>query len=232
MKYFLVSGVSLAAGYFIGQTLLKRKYETQRDEAIAESREYYREFYKNRYDTEAPDADVPSDDDVDLDALGDALRIYPTGTIDMIDETPGEDAVPRQKIPSVDYNAISKQRAMAASKSGATPVIGGTVDPYAPYVISQTEYNVGVEGYNQPETLVFYVNDDIVADAKDNSIMSEEKLEKFVTRANLQKFGEKSGDPDTLYVRAHAHKIDFEVLQEFGSYTEITGLPLPMDGGE
>lgn len=231
MKYYhlLASAAGgIAAGYLAAHLILKRKYELQASIGIKEAHQFYREYFENKL----TEADQNSDElSVSLEVADESLAVYSVGSEDI--ETVFPPSVPVvKKLPPTDYNAISMQRKKAASIAMTPPMMGGNGDPYAPYVISEADYNIGMDEWNQSITLVYYTDDDILADAMDNTVMDEFRLEKFITRGNLECFGEKSGEPDTVYVRCPTHKTDFEITQSHESYTKATGLPIPMRGGD
>ena len=89
-------------------------------------------------------------------------------------------------------------------------------DPKVPYVISVDDYMEGVDGF-ESHTLTYYEKDQQLCDDKDQLIPDVRQTVGF---GNLQKFGSKSGNGDTVYIRNHQRQADYEVVREAGSYRE------------
>lgn len=89
-------------------------------------------------------------------------------------------------------------------------------DPKTPYVISVDDYMEGVDGF-ESHTLTYYAKDQQLTNDKDELIPDVRQTVGF---GNLQKFGSKSGNGDTVYIRNHQRQADYEVVREHGSYRE------------
>lgn len=89
-------------------------------------------------------------------------------------------------------------------------------DPKVPYVVSVDDYMEGVDGF-ESHTLTYYEKDQQLCDDKDQLIADVRQTVGF---GNLQKFGSKSGNGDTVYIRNHERQADYEVVREAGSYRE------------
>jgi hypothetical protein len=89
-------------------------------------------------------------------------------------------------------------------------------DPKVPYIISVDDYMEGVDGF-ESHTLTYYEKDQQLTNDKDDLIPDVRQTVGF---GNLQKFGKMSGNGDTVYIRNHERKADYEVVRETGSYRE------------
>lgn len=81
-----------------------------------------------------------------------------------------------------------------------------------PYVISPAEFG-GLDGYDI-RTLKYYTDDDTLTDDDDN-IVDEE----IIGSSSLSSFGDY--EDDVVYVRNERLKQDFEILKEYGRYTDV-----------
>lgn len=89
-------------------------------------------------------------------------------------------------------------------------------DPKTPYVISVEDYMEGEDGF-ESHTLTYYEKDQQLCDDMDQLIPDVRQTVGF---GNLQKFGKMSGNGDTVYIRNHERKADYEVVRDPGSYRE------------
>lgn len=85
-----------------------------------------------------------------------------------------------------------------------------------PRVISLDEYQMGTEYVG--ETLIYYEEDDTLATERDEVIYN---VKDIVGPDALNRFGDMSGDKDTVIVRNERLKIDYEIRKEEGSYKEL-----------
>lgn len=90
-----------------------------------------------------------------------------------------------------------------------------------PYVISKDSFENEYQDFAK-ESLVYFEDDDVLSDDKDEIIQEREKV---IGTEALNSFGEGSDDEDIVYVRNLALSIDYEVVQEHQSYKEnVMGL--------
>lgn len=82
----------------------------------------------------------------------------------------------------------------------------------APYVITPAEFG-GVDGYDI-QTLKYYEADDTLTDDDDNVVDED-----LVGSGALSAFGQY--EDDTVYVRNERLKRDYEILREYGRYTDV-----------
>jgi predicted ATPase with chaperone activity len=83
-----------------------------------------------------------------------------------------------------------------------------------PYVISLEQFS---EGALESDTLYYYEEDDTLADTQEEQISDYVDL---IGEDVLDRFGEKSEDPDIVYVRNEKMGIDYEVILLHKSFKE------------
>lgn len=84
---------------------------------------------------------------------------------------------------------------------------------YEPYVITPEEY--GERDYAMV-TLWYHTDGVVVNDHRE----VVENVEELVGKDFSNHFGENEDDPDTVYVRNDEDEIDYEILKEYGPYSE------------
>lgn len=94
-------------------------------------------------------------------------------------------------------------------------------NPDQPYVISFDEFVEGLPSQEQA-TLSYYVEDDTLADERDQPI---DNTDYTVGDDNLLRFGHGSNDKNIVYVRNEKISMDFEIVRSHGSYSqEVLGI--------
>ena len=88
-------------------------------------------------------------------------------------------------------------------------------NPNKPFILTQREFEEGEHDYTQ-NTLTYYEGDDVLTDDRDQPIHNKRPV---VGEGNLQ-FGEKSNDPNVVYIRNNHLEVDFEVCRSVGSFAE------------
>lgn len=83
----------------------------------------------------------------------------------------------------------------------------------APYVITKEDFAWGEdEGSDyDKKTLTYYPNQRLLLDEDEEVI---DNVPQIVGWRNLQRFGDESGDPDTVFIRNRKLRTDFEVVRE------------------
>lgn len=89
-------------------------------------------------------------------------------------------------------------------------------DINVPYIISVEAYMDNEEAMDQM-TLTYYAKDKVLANDAEEVI---EDVRGTVGLDNLNKFGEESGNPDTVYIRNERRQAEYEVLRDPSSYSE------------
>lgn len=88
-------------------------------------------------------------------------------------------------------------------------------NPNKPFILTEREFEEGEHDYTQ-NTLTYYEGDDVLTDDRDQPIHNKRPV---VGEDNLQ-FGEKSNDPNVVYIRNNHLEVDFEVCRSAGSFAE------------
>lgn len=90
-----------------------------------------------------------------------------------------------------------------------------------PYIIGDEDFLNGDSGFEQV-SLTWYAGDEVLLDQSDSVL---ENVDDAVGRGNLDRFGEKSGDPNIVYVRCPKLSLEFEVARSEGRYSvEVLGI--------
>ena len=98
----------------------------------------------------------------------------------------------------------------AFAETARIAVEAAQYDP--PMVISQADFSHDEEGAEYAKhTIHFYQKDQTLLDENDE-IVPQDEVEGYVGWRSLRRFGDKSGQPDVVYVRNRRLDIDFEVV--------------------
>lgn len=92
------------------------------------------------------------------------------------------------------------------------------VDPNKPYVITVDQYMTDTQYEDNKMELVYFEGDDQMIDAAERLVNGVDDL---IGHSNLQHFGLGSRDRNALYVRNDQKKMDFEILRDKRTYTEV-----------
>ena len=94
----------------------------------------------------------------------------------------------------------------------------------APYIISADEFMDGEVGYPQTQ-LLYYTENEALVDISGGTEELVDAVNTLVGVRNLSCFGNKSNDPDVVYIRNERVGNDFEITRVFKSYVEeVAGL--------
>ena len=89
-------------------------------------------------------------------------------------------------------------------------------DPNTPYVITIEEYTSEHDDFDKI-VLTYYQDDDTVT-SEDEEMMPD--YERYIGGEALLRFGEKTDDPDSVYIRNEKEGVDYEVVRLHKSYSE------------
>lgn len=90
-----------------------------------------------------------------------------------------------------------------------------------PYIISVDQFMANEEDYDQI-TLTYYSDDQQLADDHDSLVND---VDRSVGNANLNHFGQGSGNSDIVYVRNEHREVDFEIIRDDRSFAhDILGM--------
>lgn len=103
------------------------------------------------------------------------------------------------------------------------------LDKTKPYVISAEEFQMD-DPKVEKTSITYYDGDDTLVDERDQMIPD---IDRVVGEHNLIRFGDRSDDPNVVYVRNEMLDTDFEIFRDLRSFTEvILGVTLPDDDEE
>ncbi len=147
-----------------------------------------------------------------------AAEIISPEAIDAVPEgeTPDEtEAKLRSQIRSlVNYGPDSDVANRFAEEATRVVVESSRQEP--PFVISSNEYasDLDDEGAEySKKTFTYYEKHRVLLD-EDDEVVPQNEIENMVGWRNLNRFGDQSNDPDTVFVRNRRLDIDFEVVRE------------------
>jgi hypothetical protein len=86
-----------------------------------------------------------------------------------------------------------------------------------PYIISVEEFMLDRPNYDK-NTVTYFDVDDVLCDEREQVIPD---VENMVGNEAFTKFGEKSGDTKVVYVRNEKLEMDFEIILDTRSYSEV-----------
>jgi len=120
-----------------------------------------------------------------------------------------------EKPKMTDYSALSKKLAKEPLNEIAKEILGDEAveeteeNPDDAHVISLEDFSRGQQqGYGKM-VLTLYEKDDVLCDPNNEVVHTPEE---YLGPEGLLKFGEKSGDPDTVYIRNPLTSTDYEVV--------------------
>lgn len=93
-------------------------------------------------------------------------------------------------------------------------VLDEGVNNLAPFVISRETYSWDEEGEGYAKILhTYYPKYRMLLDDGDE-LVDNKTIDYIVGWANLDRFGDESGDPDTVFIRNRRLEVDFEIMRE------------------
>lgn len=224
--------IGSAATYLLVHKRLSTKFEEITQDEIEQVKETYKRLYKDEeYSTPTEAAE--------------AFGIEETQTAEKVIQEQGYsiDEV-TEAFHSRDFEAEEQERARnalqatldAAKARRAATESGGVsyppehdpevVDKTRPHMITVDDFHLSDGGEFEKLSIVYFEGDKTLVDDRDEPI---DDIENLVTEDILSKFGEKSNDPDVVYVRNPRISTDFEITRDKRDYAEvilgIRGLP-------
>jgi hypothetical protein len=203
MKIVLASVAAFALGYFVAKVHLEQYYDDRAMEEINDSKEYFAAKYEQKVaDHEELLKGEKSPNDLRKD-----LEPVPMGAFS-----------PREM--AMDAHV---ERALTSYQTGVLPEQVTEEPVLSAYVISDEAFIIGEQNYEQI-TVTWYEGDQKLTGEGDR-LLTADDIERSVGHANLEKFGEESGNVNIVYLRNDALQMDFEVVRSTGKYsTEVLGL--------
>lgn len=227
----VVLTVNIAGAGYVGWKLAKRHYTKKHEAELAREIESARKFFGrlNKVDTDG--AVLTPEDLVKEKGLEDeaaeALDDYQGNPEKGETVRPGRERVDYTKAPKasdapiqetdtpVTSNIFVNGKPLVAEEFDLAEEIKHRTDD-APYVVSKEEFFENEDEHVQV-SLTYFAGDDTLVDEADKPV---EDVEHTVGVANLVRFGQGSGDTNTVYVRNPINDIDFEVVYSEGKYAE------------
>jgi hypothetical protein len=201
-----VAGVAAGAvgGYVVAKKRLETKYARLLEEELEATKNFYASVHKtspgfSTAEEAAKTLGVEVEEGIHVIAAASALSGYQGNDPIEVDET---------KIVS-----IFSRRGRAGE---IPPEEMSRRTEEAPYVISSAEFLQGDLEYDQ-STITYYEGDGVLA-AEDDSPIDD--VDQMVGAANLQRFGDYSGDDNVVYIRNDATSMDYHILRSEGKYAE------------
>lgn len=220
LVFVAVGAVSGAAGALIAYKIVKRKLEFQFEERLAEeiqaTKDFYGAVHKTEFATpeEAVKALIPEEE------LREQVRDYqgrpsegPIAYDKIKPEKVVVEVIKEETVTAVTANVFEStewnwDRELAERKR---------IGPEEPYVLHFDEFMQNEPDYQQ-NTLTYYVEDDTLADEKEEIV--HDVFDAIGDKEILGKFGHGSNDPRTLYIRNPRLDLDFEVVLSEKSYSQ------------
>ncbi|ALY08652.1 hypothetical protein CAPNMURICA_52 [Arthrobacter phage CapnMurica] len=222
---FVVGGAFVGSG--VTALVLKKKYAAKAEAEIASVRDAYLKRLNEmeaEFDQERKDSGMPPVAPVE---------VHPEEI-----EVPMERVVPTNEQLRKAYHKIPRANTNPETVEGLSEVnesLGYTrkEDPVneqpkyeyleadndinTPYVIPVQAYMDDENMYDQL-TLTYYAGDKTLVVEDSDEVV--EDIDQTIGFENLNKFGEESGNDDTVYVRNDKREIEYEVLRDPGKYSE------------
>lgn len=194
--------LSLAAGAVSGYFFAKHQLQAKFDEQLKEEIEFTKKFYAKLHKTDEFETPEKA-----------AAALIPQEAVDALIQYQGK----------TNYHNIGKDGEEVVrnifSETSSTEIereIANRTEE-APYIISVKEYSENELGHEQ-STLTYYEGDGVLADEKDEHIPN---IDEAVGDNNIPRFGHRSDDPNTLFVRNCSLEMDFEIIRNQGKYKEL-----------
>lgn len=239
---FVAGGIVGGFGTWYG---VKKHYKSIADEEIEAMREWYEKKLKEKENEKTIVFELSGDlSDEEKDALIEKMNETPSGVVAYPEEIKSADDIPTPKISkgtrreyenlATQYNKMYKDPAekpsledLAASLRDSEEEIEEehedgvecvreppTSQLEGPMIVSEEEY--GADWRNEKVTITYYVEDKTLAD-EDDSIIDD--IESTVSQKAIDILV--SEDLDAIYVRNNRLGIDYEIIYDAGSYSEI-----------
>jgi hypothetical protein len=130
-------------------------------------------------------------------------------------------------VKKTDYAAISKKDDKGTLEEVAKELLGEEVvdevaKPMEPYLISYDTYAVNTN-VQEKKVFTYFAVDKVLADENNSEVAFPKSV---LGDDALERFGEESDDPDTVYIRDPMLEVDYEVVRVKQSY-KVTVLGIP-----
>jgi len=208
-----VAGLSIGTGigYFVAEKRLKTKYEAIAEAEIADMQEMYEQRQiRDNEKRDNPERKAPPTEEELNKAYTDSILAQKL--------EPSAESLQKAR-DLVDYRGYFKQgeepETVETVVEDPRPVpqpeeytVADNAVNNRPYVISVEMYMANDENYDQI-CLTYYQGDNTLVDDADKII---DDVNETINRDSLNRFGEDSGDPNTVYVRNEQREADYEII--------------------
>ena len=196
IKETIIFSVGAAIGAASTYFILKDRFDKQRNEEQARDKEYYKELYSNKEETQSEKVkEKPEDVEINIE----------NAVMAEIDVKSGEEPDYNDIINKLNYNQFSTK----------TPDMSGDPRPAKkPYQISMDDYN---EDVSQIKKIISYFEDDGVCMDNDTKEVLD-NVAKDIGIDNLELINTEGNDE--VYIRNEQLGIDYNVVSEPGSYED------------
>lgn len=214
-------------GYFVQKKQLEIKYANIATDEIADVKEHYRLIRKDGYDPdkllEYADKDAKLTQKVVQVDRSEALEDYKQTMKDLgysEDDGPG---TTKNVFTDAQVNDLDEETGEESHFSELEALIAQRT-PEVPYIISAAEYQEGAEEYSS--TVLTAYSDDVVVDEVNKVVPN---IHQLIGESALTMFGKFSEDPNIVYIRNERLDIQFEIIQDDRTYTNVV---LGIDDGK
>ena len=234
----VVGGMLIGAG--VTTLVLKRHYQKIADEEIASVKTTYKEHYDRLSgngtikDVDETEPDVSEDEELIVSKAGVPPIVAPGNPVayNKIQTSEERRAAAEKLAEGFGYSTTTREepdnvKVALGPHNGSSPAEDEELDRTIedeeadvlnmPFVISVDDFMANLEGYEQVN-LTYYQKDRQLTNDADEIITDVRKAVGF---GNLEKFGDRSGSPDTVYVRNNEREIDYEICLDIGSFKEV-----------
>lgn len=215
----VTAAVGAAAGagvtYFAIKKRLELKFDKELEAGIEEAREFYRR--RNKQDEFANPVEALAHYKEEVDKLG----YGPQGP----SETELASDIPADKVvveAPVTIEVKEEDHNIFLDSKPVTDFTPEERDETKPHVIPEEDFLMNDLDYDQ-NNLVYYLKDGTMADEQDG-IIPDDQVSLLIGDDNLLRFGHGSNDNNTVFVRNHDRKMEFQIIRSTGSYAaEVHG---------
>lgn len=210
--------VGVVIGVFAARTHFKNDYERLAQQEIDDVKEHYKILRKEGMETPAEAAKAVSKEYSEaVDSLGYASVEAEEASESEESEVKNIFSNDKPSIPLPARRQSETDEILELNENSEWAYETAHRNTEEPHVISVDEYMLENDHFDK-ETLSYYQEDDTLCDLNDRPIDDPDSL---VGDDSLTKFGVGSKDFNIVYVRNPRIEVDYEVLRDTRSYTEV-----------
>lgn len=211
----VIAGVAIGA--YVGYRYAEKRLSTKFEALVEEETDKLRQHYIQK--TVAKTTNVKPDLEKVVQDLGYAPQDEP---ISILPATPSAimQAATEPEEPRVEVNVETVNVFDAQAKQEAGWDYSKELkerDIRFPYVIHLDEWTENPQEFEKID-LLFYEGDEVLADDNDQAL---DHIDEMVGLSNLDRFGQGSGDPNTVFVRNEVREVDYEIARTHETYAHV-----------